>query len=416
MPATFKIHAPAHAGNYRLNKSLILSRLSGLKLETTPDFVIEDTKSDEYLKLFPTGTYPGLVSGDYKLFDSSAILSYLASKIPESPLVGQTAEESALILQFMFFAEADIMPQLAAVLYPTLGYSPYIKPAVLQAEGRLKKSLLALNTILLDRTYLVGERLTIADINMVCDLVPVMQYLADAKYRKEIRNVARYFKTMINKKVFKEVFSEFTLCVEPVKQQQLKKAEPKPVKPKAEKPKPQPKKKEVEEAADDEPAPEPKPKSALDLLPKSSFNLEDWKRFYSNNDTIPTAMDYFWQHFDPVGYSIWKVEFKYNEENTLIFMSNNLVGGFFNRLERARKYAFGVMLTMGVDNDNIIGGYFVIRGQEIPFEIYDAPDFESFSFVKVDHTIPAVREEIGDYFAWEGKSLPKPFADGKAFK
>ncbi|OMJ14752.1 Elongation factor 1-gamma, partial [Smittium culicis] len=390
MPSNIKIYAPVRAINYRLNKSLILSRLSGLKLETTPDFVLEDSRSEEYLKIFPVGTSPGLVSGDFKLFESAAVLSYLASIVPESLLAGQNAEESALILQYMLFFEGDIMPQLAAVYYPTLGYTPYIKPAVLQAEGKLKNSLLALNAILLDRTYLVGERFTIADINTVCDLVPIMQHIADAKYRKEIRNVTRYFKTMINRKVFKEAFSEFTFCVEPIKQQQLKKAEPKPVKPKAEKPKPQPKKKEVEEVADDEPAPEPKPKSALDLLPKSSFNLEDWKRFYSNNDTIPTAMDYFWQHFDPVGYSIWKVEFKYNEENTLIFMSNNLVGGFFNRLERARKYAFGVMLTMGVDNDNIIGGYFVIRGQEIPFEIYDAPDFESFSFVKVDHTIPAV--------------------------
>ena len=45
------------------------------------------------------------------------------------------------------------------------------------------------------------------------------------------------------------------------------------------------KKEEEEDDDDDKPVEEPKPKNPLDLLPKSTFNLEDWKRFYSNNDT-----------------------------------------------------------------------------------------------------------------------------------
>ena len=38
---------------------------------------------------------------------------------------------------------------------------------------------------------------------------------------------------------------------------------------------------------DDEPAlhEEPKAKNPLDALPKSTFNLEDWKRAYSNMET-----------------------------------------------------------------------------------------------------------------------------------
>ena len=45
-------------------------------------------------------------------------------------------------------------------------------------------------------------------------------------------------------------------------------------------------KKEVEdEEEDDIPRDEPKAKNPLDSLPKSDFNLEDWKRAYSNLDT-----------------------------------------------------------------------------------------------------------------------------------
>lgn len=49
-------------------------------------------------------------------------------------------------------------------------------------------------------------------------------------------------------------------------------------------PKPKP---AADEDEEDEPltAEEPKAKNPLDSLPKSEFNLEDWKRSYSNLDT-----------------------------------------------------------------------------------------------------------------------------------
>ncbi|NXD32726.1 EF1G factor, partial [Spelaeornis formosus] len=75
----------------------------------------------------------------------------------------------------------------------------------------------------------------------------------------------------------------------------------------------------------------------LDDLPKSSFNLEEWKRQYSNLDTRTGAIPWFYEKFDHEGFSIWRVDFKYNEELTQTFMSSNQVGGFFNRLEASRK-------------------------------------------------------------------------------
>ncbi|PVU99204.1 hypothetical protein BB559_000915 [Furculomyces boomerangus] len=409
-----KIYTAVTPTNYRLQKLTVLKSLTGFGPETTPEFTFETIKTPEFLEKFPVGKVPGFIKDDFKLFDSSAILMYVASKIPNTTLLGKNEEESALIQQFMFFTEAEIMPAASNIYYPARGMGPYNKPVAQHHEAALKRYLAALNTILLDRTYLVGERLTVADINLVCGLSFIMRCIADPAHRKEIRNVTRYFKTMIGKKGFKEVFGDFEYCKETVKPE-VKAKEPKKKEqkqPKKAEKAPKPKADEEEE----EKPPAPKPKSELDLLPKSSFDLEDWKRFYSNNDTKPTAMDYFWQHFDPEGYSIYKVDYKYNDELTLVFMSNNLVGGFFNRLESARKYAFGVLLTLGVNNDNMITGYFVIRGSKVPFEVTDAPDYESFNFTKVDHTDPKVREEVGDVFAWEGPSLPKPFADGKAFK
>jgi elongation factor 1-gamma len=64
-------------------------------------------------------------------------------------------------------------------------------------------------------------------------------------------------------------------------------------KPKAEK---KPKAKEVDEDEEEPLVPEePKVKNPLDDLPKSSFNLEEWKRQYSNLDTRSEALPWFYE-------------------------------------------------------------------------------------------------------------------------
>ncbi|KAJ2316950.1 hypothetical protein GGI00_006889, partial [Coemansia sp. RSA 2681] len=174
--------------------------------------------------------------------------------------------------------------------------------------------------------------------------------------------------------------------------------------------------KKVEEVEEEEAAPAPKPKSKLDLLPPPKMVLDQWKRCYSNEPTRPNALNWLWENFDNEGYSFWKVEYKYNDELTKLFMTSNLVGGFFNRLERARKYAFGSLLILGKDDDNMIWGYFIVRGKEIPEEVTDAADFESYAWTAADHNDPKTRAEIEDCFAWEGPTLPRECYDGKVFK
>ena len=79
-----------------------------------------------------------------------------------------------------------------------------------------------------------------------------------------------------------------------------------------------------EEEEEDKPA--PKPKHPLDLLPRASFVLDDWKRKYSNEDTRPVALPWFWGECNFEEYSIWRVDYKYNDELTMTFMSSNLIG------------------------------------------------------------------------------------------
>jgi len=397
----------------RSAKGLIAAQYVKQEITIVPDFQFGVTnRTPEYLEKFPTGTVPALEDGELRLCESNAIAYYIASLKHDSHLLGHSNKQKAEVVQWMSYSDNRIVHAVGSWIYPVLGYMPYSKPAHTKAVEDLKKAFTVLNTHLKHRTFFVGERVTLADIVIGCELVNAYRMLLAPEHRVAFKNVNRWFLTLVHQPEFKAVWGEVKLATEEQKHQPPKKEEKKKEEKKEEKKK---KKEEEEEEEDDIPR-EPKAKSALDSLPPTTLNLEEWKRFYSNNDTKPTAMNWFWEHFDPSGYSIWRVDYKYNDELTKIFMSANLIGGFFNRLERARKYVFGSLCVLGEDNANSIAGYFVIRGHEVPFEVYDAADYDSYTFVKVDHKDPKVKTDIADYFAWEGDFGGKKFADAKVFK
>lgn len=154
-------------------------------------------------------------------------------------------------------------------------------------------------------------------------------------------------------------------------------------------------------------------KNPVELLTKSSFNLYEWKRFYSNNDT-QVAMEWLWNNIDLEDYSIWKVDYKYNNELTQTFMSSNLIGGFYQSLDKYRKYIFGNMVVLGENNNNIITGYFILRGKNLSL-FTDQDDIESWLFTNVND-IKSKTQEIGDVFEWKEIINGKSCTSGKTFK
>jgi elongation factor 1-gamma len=97
-----------------------------------------------------------------------------------------------------------------------------------------------------------------------------------------------------------------------------------------------------------------------------------------------------------------------------------LPGGFFNRLEASRKYLFGAASVYGQSNDSVIQGAFMVRGDEAMPAFDVAPDWESYSFTKLDPSKPEDKAYLEDQWAWDkpvtvnGKTYE--WADGKVFK
>ncbi|XP_034951158.1 elongation factor 1-gamma [Chelonus insularis] len=416
--------------NFRAYKALIAAQYSGAQLKVAEDFVFGETnKTEKFLKKFPLGKVPAFESKDGKyLTESNAIAYYVANE----QLRGKTDEEKAEIIQWLSFADSEILPSSCAWVFPLLGIMPYNKQTVEHAKEDLAKALTALNTHLLYKTYLVGERITLADISVAMTLLHLYQYVLEPKVREPYQNVNRWFQTIVNQPQAIAVLGNFKLAdkaleYDPKKYAQTqggkskKEKEPKEKKEHSKKEKEQHKKEEPAEeldAADAALAAEPKSSNPFDAMPKGTFDMDDFKRVYSNEDES-VSVPYFWQKFDPEHYSIWLGEYKYNQELAKVFMSCNLISGMYQRLDKMRKQAFGSFCLYGTDNDSSISGVFIWRGQDLAFTLSPdwQVDYESYTWTKLDPKDEKTKEIVNKYLTWTGEDKEgRKFNQGKIFK
>ena len=121
----------------------------------------------------------------------------------------------------------------------------------------------------------------------------------------------------------------------------------------------------------------------------------------------------FFKRFDKEGFSIWRVDFKYNDELTQVFMSSNQIGGFFNRLEASRKYLFGSMGVLGTANNSVISGVLILRGLDYKPVVEVAPDWESYTYKQISLENAEDKKFFEAALAWDLEENGKSWADGK---
>jgi len=403
-------------------------------VKVCPNFVFGETnRSDAFLKKFPLGKVPAFESNDGKyIAESNAIAYYVANQ----QLRGSTDVEKAQIIQWLGFADSEILPASCTWVFPCLGIMQYNKAATDRAKEDVKSALNALNQHLLTRTYLVGERITLADISVACTLLHLYQYVLDPTFRKPYQNVNRWFTTIVNQPQVKAVIGDFSICVKAAEFDAKKFAEfqgsqgkDNKKDAKKEKKEQQPAKKaEKKEAPKEEPAEldacelalaeEPKGKDPFDLLPKGTFNMDDFKRFYSNEEESK-SVKYFWEKFDPQHYSIWYGEYMYPTELQKVFMSCNLITGMYQRLDKMRKQAFASVCLFGEDNNSTISGIWVWRGHDLAFTLCPdwQIDYETYSWKKLDPASEETKKMVEQYLSWTGTDKDgRKFNQGKIFK
>lgn len=143
--------------------------------------------------------FPALSAGDVHVSGIAPISLFLAPK----SLKGNGPLEEAQVLQWINLAEHELLPAVSVLL----DASPAAKPVQYRARQEIHHYLETLNKVLLTRTYLVGETVTLADIAVVCTLVPVFQRLLDGAGSKSA-NVVRWFNTITPQPNVKHVIGD----------------------------------------------------------------------------------------------------------------------------------------------------------------------------------------------------------------
>merc|ERR1712002_1452888 len=304
--------------NFRAQKALVAAKYSGADVKVASNFVFGETnKTPEFLKKFPLGKVPAFEGSDGTLLtESNAIAYYVAN---EELRGGSDAAARAQIVQWMCWADSELLPASCTWVFPCMGIMQYNKNSTDRAKEDIKSAFNMLNTHLLTKTFLVGERISLADISVCCTMLNLFKMVLDPAFRKNYVNVTRWFTTVVNQPNMKAVIGNFAMCTKAAefdakkfaefsgkcgkkddKASKGKKEEKAPKKEAKKEAKPAP------EAEGEAPAPAPaKKKDPLDELPAGSFNMEEWKRFYSNNSE-EDSIKWFWDNFDSKHYSIWR--------------------------------------------------------------------------------------------------------------
>ena len=182
----YEMQISPHARKVRL-----LATELGLKLDTVQvDPRTGETRSKDFLAKNPNGRVPTLEDDGFMLYESPAIMKYLAAKKPERGLAGNDAKTQALIDQWICWwvgGPEAAMDALAweMLIKPKVLNQPGFDPGIMaDARARLDRFLPVLDKQLEGRDYVVGP-LSVVDFLIAprFDSAPAMLGLDISPYK-----------------------------------------------------------------------------------------------------------------------------------------------------------------------------------------------------------------------------------------
>lgn len=157
-----------------VRKVMVFGAEKGVALELKPAGM--GRGGEDFAAASPFGKMPGFQDGDFRISDSTAIVTYLEARFPQPALIPASPEDRARTIWFDEFADTMMMGAGSAIFGER-----FVRPRVLkqpgdaQAADRAEQELLPplfdyLEGVVPEDGYLVGGGLTLADIAVASPL------------------------------------------------------------------------------------------------------------------------------------------------------------------------------------------------------------------------------------------------------
>ena len=194
----------------RAFKVLALANHLGLGYELK---LVDLTKGEqlrpEFAALNPNKKIPVLEDNGFVLWESNAIIQYLAGKRPESGLLPSDSRERAEVNRWQFWEMANWDPACITLVFervvkPLLGLGQPDTAKLKEAEENFQRYAEVLNGNLKHRKFVAGDALTVADFSIGAwmNLAERASYPVGA--RQEIR---RWYSALIEMPAWRESIS-----------------------------------------------------------------------------------------------------------------------------------------------------------------------------------------------------------------
>lgn len=161
------------------------------------------TDTDDYLSKNPNGRIPTLEDGDFVLWESNSIVRYLCDRYGKDGWLPETPQLRALANQWMDWYIAQLHPPMTTLFWQLIRTAPDSRDLA-ALHGSISTSGVywtMLDAHLKNRTYLLGEKISMADIPLGCS---AYRWHTMTFERPDLPHLAAWYHRLTERPAFRE--------------------------------------------------------------------------------------------------------------------------------------------------------------------------------------------------------------------
>jgi len=206
----------SHKGGPNPWKVVIVLEYLGLKYDTKYlDVYKNEQKAPDFTKYNPNGRLPAIIdhdNEDFVLWESNSIIKYLVERYDKSFTLHYPhgTKESYLLDQWMTFQVSGQGPYFGQAAWFKRFHHEKLPSAIDRYQKEVVRVISVLDSVLGEKRYLVGDKLTVADLCFVPWNNSLPRITDDSPYAEELKkftNFARWHADLVDQPAVKRMLT-----------------------------------------------------------------------------------------------------------------------------------------------------------------------------------------------------------------